>query len=149
MDRLASYASQESVTDSPEVRQEKELAAASKLLENVNLSKTTPQSSSEVPSNTTETAPSEESTETSATKPEDTTQKENGIEESTETTVSSEKSILATIKLYEIFYEQVLNLVNVSFTEIGSISRYIDSFLHRLRGYLYKMSLRCSSHLRI
>lgn len=121
MDRLASYATQEAAVESPEIKQEKELAAASKLLETLSLAKETPQ-------------PSASTTDTPATPKPDTADDEqekseesNGIEPTTKEPIdvkdegysesvaeTSDKSILSSIKLYEIFYDQVLNLINVS-----------------------------------
>ena len=128
MNRLASYAAQESESQSSEVKQEKELAAASKLLETLSLSKENPPPPSPPTTTTsfttTEEAPAKKDSETetsteppaeqNGTKPEPSEpadNKDEGYAESVKTT--NDKSLLSSIKLYEIFYDQVLNLVNV------------------------------------
>lgn len=139
MDRLASYATQDAVVESPEVKQEKEMAAASKLLETLSLAKETPQPSSST-TDTTDTAatPKTDTTEeeqdktsesngTEAAVKEPVDTKDEGYSESvadTSAAETSDKSILSSIKLYEIFYDQVLNLINVSGKRKLLLSKY-------------------------
>jgi vacuolar protein sorting-associated protein 35 len=115
MDRLSSYAARESETESPEDRRKAEEEATTKLLEKMRLSKEAKaqeatKKSSDAEAQTNGTKPEDASTE-SSTLTEDrpvTPASTNGEEL---TPKSPSKSIASSIKLYEIFYDQVVNLV--------------------------------------
>ena len=130
MDRLSNYASREAEVESVEERVKKEEAAAEKLLAKLTIqdndkandtantestpagdangqnSESQPQADNEVADSETTLADNEETTKTlgdAKPEPESVSKEE----------VKQTKGIPEDIKLYEIFYEQVLNLVNV------------------------------------
>ncbi|EWC47353.1 hypothetical protein DRE_00321 [Drechslerella stenobrocha 248] len=138
MDRLSSYASRDTGSESAEDRKEKELAAIEALLEKLKLDKAEKEkpapepvaSEAEVeatPAETTETTEATEGTEAV----EGTAPQENGEEAAPkeETAETDDRPILSRIKLYEIFYNQVVNLANVQRLPIQDITALLVSLI--------------------
>ena len=116
MDRLSSYAARESEAESPDERRKTEEEATAKLLEKMRISKEMkPEEPKKEPTNA-ETQPNGTKhdnasiTESSAAT-EDRSVTPATIEEEESTPKSPSRSIASSIKLYEIFYDQVVNLV--------------------------------------
>lgn len=109
MDRLASYASREAKARSPEEREAAEEEATTKLLEKLKISKAKP-----VPEESAETVTDGEATNGDAKKDEEAEEASTKPEASkpTETDEAQPNGIPDDIKLFEIFHEQVMNLVN-------------------------------------
>lgn len=137
MDRLSAYATREAHSETPEERLRKEEEAARKLMERLNVTDGSQASSQSPPGSIKEPQPPTEPYELDGARSTDSASSANGDDrgtvtfdasaasEATEPTkVDSEKAqdpelkkpakgIPDDVKLYEIFYEQVLNLVNV------------------------------------
>ncbi|KZF19767.1 vacuolar protein sorting-associated protein 35 [Xylona heveae TC161] len=131
MDRLSAYAARESELLPPEVREKKEEEATSAMLQKLRISK-------ENQPPTSAARPDGETAENGATKEaptQDTTVKEaEAPKEAEEATANGEtknankaRSIPEDVKLYEIFYEQVVNLVNVQRLPIADITALLVS----------------------
>jgi len=113
MDRLSSYAARESESDSPEERRKTEEEATVKLLEKMRLSKeTTPEEKKEPADGEQPNGAKAEDASTESSVPTEdrpvTPATTNGDESAPK---SPSRSIASSIKLYEIFYDQVVNLV--------------------------------------
>lgn len=117
MDRLSSYAAREAEADSPEERKKSEEEATTRLLEKLRISKDTKE---EAPKNeAVDGAPS--ATQPNGTKAEERPEAPNGTSDEAnadpiangdaQPAKSEGKGISSDIKLYEIFYDQVVNLV--------------------------------------
>ncbi|KAH0542677.1 hypothetical protein FGG08_002910 [Glutinoglossum americanum] len=118
MDRLSAYAARESESEPSEDRRKMEEEAALKLLEKLNISKETAKESAPKPvamdagpetGSQTNGASSEEATPRAPEAPAD--QEGTGKEEDVPATKKN-RGIPENVKLYEIFYDQVINLVN-------------------------------------
>ena len=121
MDRLSSYAAREAESESPEDRTQTEEEATNRLLEKLRISKEKekPQSKTDgaEPKQTngeqvngdkpTETPPSE-----IEGRPNDSSKQSATPEDSDRPSPRKSRAIPEDVKLYEIFYEQVVNLVN-------------------------------------
>lgn len=111
MDRLSSYASREAVSESPEEKQRKEVDAAAKMLEKMKLSKEAPppvEKEERTPSSDIPTA-NGHSNETGVIVDET-----SDVPEKKDTPVEGKpRGIPEDVRLYEIFYHQVVKLVNV------------------------------------
>lgn len=117
MDRLANYASREAASESPEEKQKKEVEAAARMLENIKLSKDAPppvDKENGPPKTLADDIPKEngheegpEETADSAKVPEDKEKKQVALLE------GKSRGIPEDVRLYEIFYDQVVKLVNV------------------------------------
>lgn len=120
MDRLSTYAARESESEPPEDRKQTEEEATAKLLEKLRISKEEKktekkaddadskqpngdQVNGDKPSEPT----SQETQQETAKEPEPSEAVENG-----ETPISRKRGIPENVKLYEIFYDQVIHLVN-------------------------------------
>lgn len=134
MDRLSSFAQRQAEEDaSPKERQKAEEEATTRLFEKMRLaSESKPQSPKKV--NGTDNAE-----ETNGTKADEQVQKPNGsVEEPTATDVdgstltskASKMSILANVKLYEIFYDQVINLVKARGLSIQDTMALLTSLVN-------------------
>lgn len=121
MDRLSSYAAREAESESPEDRKQNEEEATSKLMERMRISKETKHSEVKTDGDDSKKTNGdhingEQTSETPAT--DDNSQPQKDAEPTTpakEDQVPSSKrsrGIPEDVKLYEIFYEQVINLVN-------------------------------------
>jgi len=117
MDRLSAYATREAESQSPEQRARKEEEAARQLMEKLNMKDVSGTEDAHTPDAPPKPAEAngDEQPEASDNQPpepadreavKDTNTTETGIEKPV-------KGIPEDVKLYEIFYEQVLNLVNV------------------------------------
>jgi len=134
MDRLSAYATREAQSETPEERLRKEEEAARKLMERLDVTDESQASSRSAPGSPKEPPPPTEPYELDAPRSTDSTSSANGDDKETAASVASEatestkvesevaedsepkkpvKGIPDDVKLYEIFYEQVLNLVNV------------------------------------
>lgn len=111
MDRLSSYAAREAASETPEEKQKKEIDAAAKMLEKMKLSKEAPppvEKEDQTPSND---IPKENghSSETIVT-----VDVNSDAPEKEDTAVEGKpKGIPEDVRLYEVFYHQVVKLVNV------------------------------------
>lgn len=121
MDRLSSYAAREAVSETPEEKARKEEEAARKLLEKLKLSKED-KASGPTEENTTNFATNMTSQTTNGDKKEAEIQSDTKEVDSkqvggdaAEESPRKTQGIPEDVKLYEIFYEQVVNLVNVGF----------------------------------
>lgn len=121
MDRLSSYAAREAESESPEDRTQTEEEATTRLLEKLRISKENekPQSKAELAElkqTNGEQVNGDKPTETSSSEIEsrpDETPKQNATPEDTDRpSPRKNRGIPEDVKLYEIFYEQVVNLVN-------------------------------------
>jgi vacuolar protein sorting-associated protein 35 len=118
MDRLSAYAARESESEPVEERRRVEEEAASTLLEKLQISKETakddaarPASVDGKPEDTTQTNGA--SSEDSPHKVLDTPANQDGeAEDKEKPTAKKNRGIPENVKLYEIFYDQVVNLVN-------------------------------------
>jgi vacuolar protein sorting-associated protein 35 len=117
MDRLSSYAARESEAESPDERRKTEEEATAKLLEKMRISK---EKKPEEP----KMDPANAETQPNGTKPDNASTTESSAPtedrpvtpattegEESSTPKSPSRSIASSIKLYEIFYDQVVNLV--------------------------------------
>ncbi|KAF3927673.1 hypothetical protein ABW21_db0202658 [Orbilia brochopaga] len=138
MDRLSNYASRDASSDSADDRKAKEMAAVEALLEKIKLGQTekpkpVPEPAPEPTSAETEPSSTEATDGTDGTEPEEETQtKENGEEESSkeEPVDGDDRPILSRIKLYEIFYNQVVNLANAQRLPIQDITALLVSLVN-------------------
>lgn len=106
MDRLSSYAVKDTEsTDDPDKRKENEEAAVVRLLDNLKVSETQAPPSSEA--NASKPDPAQEN----GTKPDGAVQAAAAPPKPTDVTVEDDSSSSGDIKLYEIFYAQVVNLI--------------------------------------
>ena len=121
MDRLSSYAAREAELESPEDRKRSEEEAATRLLERLRISKENekPQvkaDGTEVKQTNGEQANGDKPTGTSSSKiegrPEGNLKQRATSEEDYKRPSSKDRGIPEDVKLYEIFYEQVVSLVN-------------------------------------
>ncbi|KAJ6261413.1 vacuolar protein sorting-associated protein 35 [Drechslerella dactyloides] len=131
MDRLSNYASRDTSSESAEDRKAKEMAAVEALLEKLKLGQT------EKPAPVPEPQPEPESEPVEPVpKPseggEEAQPKENGEEgDSKEEPVETDdRPILSRIKLYEIFYNQVVNLANQNILGVllAPLNSYVSLF---------------------
>lgn len=131
MDRLSAYAAREAESETPEERLRKEEEAAVRLLEKLSLAKETASNGADTKSPDIEVPGSangddaatqrddDEITTAGSVAPEDGAEdnkdelKKEKSEDTESTTGKPARGIPEDVKLYEIFYEQVLNLVNV------------------------------------
>lgn len=128
MDRLSAYAAREAESETPEERLRKEEEASVRLLEKLSLAKEASNGAeAKAPDESQSPASSndddevtlrddDETTIAASEAPEDTEgdkEKEKESEDAESTTGKQARGIPEDVKLYEIFYEQVLNLVNV------------------------------------
>ncbi|KAL3427852.1 vacuolar protein sorting-associated protein 35 [Phlyctema vagabunda] len=141
MDRLSAYAARESEAEPAEEREKMEEEAIAKLLEKIKLSKeqTTedpaPATSNgeAVPSEsngpTEDSAKPESSEENSADKDveEPKTEPSNGIDDAKSSPTKKSRGIPENVKLYEIFFEQVMNLVNAQHLPIQDTTALLVS----------------------
>ncbi|EPS37610.1 hypothetical protein H072_8702 [Dactylellina haptotyla CBS 200.50] len=133
MDRLSSYASKDADSESPEDKKEKELAAVEALMEKLKLEKDKPKPKPEpvpVPEPETIAAAATEDVDTKpADGADDTKPKEDGEEGAPkeEPTEANDTPILSRVKLYEIFYQQVINLANAQRLPIQDITALLVS----------------------
>lgn len=126
MDRLSDYASREAGEEEPETRREKEMAATAKLLEDLKLAKENKAVNENKKDAANDNANGEgrkdgEDADTSKSEANGTPSETTKEEESTDgamtpgtstASLSDGKSILSQVKLFEIFYDQVVKLVN-------------------------------------
>ena len=121
MDRLSNYASREAQSETPEEKRKKELDAATKMLEQMTLKKDAPppveKESSPAGTPSDEATPTENGETTESSEAAETAKAEDDAAkpESTKETAPEEKTrgIPEDVRLYEIFYDQVVKLVNV------------------------------------
>lgn len=134
MDRLSAYATREAQSETPEERLRKEEEAAQKLMERLDVTDESQASSQSPPGSIKEPPPTTEPYELDGARSTDSASSANGEDKGTAASEASEvtestkvesetaedsepkkpaKGIPDDVKLYEIFYEQVLNLVNV------------------------------------
>jgi vacuolar protein sorting-associated protein 35 len=134
MDRLSSFAQRQADEDSsPAEKQKAEEEATTRLFEKMRLSKESkPQSPKKVNG-------ADSTTETNGTKVGDQAEESNdSVEEPTATDVdgstlaskTSKTSILADVKLYEIFYDQVVNLVKTRGLSIQDTMALLTSLVN-------------------
>lgn len=121
MDRLSSYAAREAESESPEDRKQTEEEATTRLLEKLRISKDTKKPEAQAEGADGSQANGEQ---VNGDKPDETPSQEEVVqqpkeaEEPVESSANGEqppsksKGIPDDIKLYEIFYDQVINLVN-------------------------------------
>lgn len=121
MDRLSSYAAREAESESPEDRTQTEEEATTRLLEKLRVSKENgkPQSKAngaELKQTNGEQVNGDEPTETSPNenegRPDNSSKQSAPLEDSDRPSPHKNRGIPEDVKLYEIFYEQVVNLVN-------------------------------------
>ncbi|TKX25661.1 vacuolar protein sorting-associated protein 35 [Elsinoe australis] len=130
MDRLSSYAARESEAETPEQKLEKEEEATRRLLEKLKLPKET--KSSEADAN----APQENGKATNGdehTSEQETPPQETSAETSVPETNGSApkvKGVPDNIKLFEVFYEQVMNLVSMQRLPIQDITALLHSLIN-------------------
>jgi vacuolar protein sorting-associated protein 35 len=106
MDRLSSYAVKDTeTTNDPAKRKEDEEAAVARLLENLKVTEKQEPATGEA------TAAKSDPSQENGTKPDDVAQTPAEASKTTEVTVEDSSSSSSDIKLYEIFYAQVLNLI--------------------------------------
>ena len=122
MDRLSAYAARESETRTPEVKARAEEEATIRLLEQVKISKPSkdpePETKTDDTNGDAEQTKSEAEPETSKAE-EDVTPKTNGDHK--------DKGIPDSIKLFEIFHEQVMNVISAQRLPIQDITALLVS----------------------
>jgi vacuolar protein sorting-associated protein 35 len=131
MDRLSSFAQRQAEEDaSPKERQKAEEEATTRLFEKMRLAKEAKvQSQNKVNS-------TDSSQEINGTKADDQVQKSNGSVEEQKandvdgSTITPKTSILAEVKLYEIFYDQVINLVKTRGLSIQDAMALLTSLVN-------------------
>ena len=129
MDRLSTYAQREAEATSTENKEEAEEIAVSKLLEKVNLSDASgPKAAEAIPATTNgqgvdESTTSNVTDETKVTEPEAVTV--NGNDAS-----KSNKSGIGEVLLFEIFYDQVINLVKTRALPIQDTMALLTSLVN-------------------
>ncbi|KAK6354742.1 Vacuolar protein sorting-associated protein 35 [Orbilia brochopaga] len=132
MDRLSNYASRDASSESAEDRKAKEMAAVEALLEKLKLGQT--EKPKPVPEPVPEPEPASAEAEVRSTEVEvdEAQPKENGEEETSkeEPTETDDRPILSRIKLYEIFYNQVVNLANAQRLPIQDITALLVSLVN-------------------
>ncbi|KAL8782505.1 MAG: hypothetical protein Q9213_005308 [Squamulea squamosa] len=128
MDRLSSYASRESETESPEDRQKNEQEAMSKLLETLRISKEKRQEEHETKRKTAKQPNGEQANGGDTNGPPTNVDDEQPKQENEELPIdtngndvppSKHRGIPDDVKLYEIFYNQVTHLVNAQRLQIN------------------------------
>ncbi|KAK6508460.1 Vacuolar protein sorting-associated protein 35 [Arthrobotrys conoides] len=132
MDRLSTYAARDVNSDSSDDRKAMEVAAVEALVEKLKLEKDTKPEPVPVPAPAADVAPPDtEGDSKPADGSDDTSPKEDGAEETPkEATAEGEDEegpILSRIKLYEIFYTQVVNLANAQMLPIQDITALLVS----------------------
>ncbi|KAI1005833.1 hypothetical protein K3495_g2385 [Podosphaera aphanis] len=134
MDRLSLYASRETETLSLEDRNKMEQDAIIKLLEKVDLSQSSNLDQPTIPGTTADTTIADPSPENEHIVETDKISKDESAQENVEPLVGSENledkkkhDILENIKLYEIFFEQVTNLVNAQHLPIQDTTALLVS----------------------
>ena len=142
MDRLSSYAAGESESDSPEDRMAMEEAATAKLLERLQISQESKDADAKPNEPDRDQTNGEQTNgdkpvESSSAGPPETDGRSSADPESTAVNGEDEKSpakknrgIPEHIKLYEIFYDQVINLVNTQRLPIQDIIGLLVSLSH-------------------
>ena len=123
MDRLSAYAAREAESESPEDRQHNEEEATTKLLEKLQIAKETNKSEvkpdAEGKQTNGEHTNGDQPSETSPQEADGQPSKEAPAEEEAEKDAAKKnRGIPGDVKLYEIFYDQVLNLVNAQRLQI-------------------------------
>lgn len=128
MDRLSSYASRESETESPEERQKNEQEALSRLLEDLRISKekkkleaegtkpTTPKQPNGEEANGENVDSASNNTDEEQSKQED--DKPSSDANGADVPTNKHRGIPDNVRLYEIFYDQVTHLVNAQRLQI-------------------------------
>lgn len=138
MDRLSSYAARESEARPVEDRKKVEEEAIEKLLEKVRLSKekeavdsapAAPNGGESAPESngTSEAAPKDPAAEADSSEPADTESEDKPANGTDETADKKSRGIPENIKLYEIFFEQVINLVNAQHLPIQDTTALLVS----------------------
>ena len=126
MDRLSAYAAREAESESPEDRKQNEEEATTKLLEHLRISKETKKpelkQDGEDKQTNGEHTNGDQRTDTQSQEVEGQPPKDTSAEGHVEKTPPKQnRGIPEDVKLYEIFYEQVLNLVNAQRLHIQDI----------------------------
>ncbi|EGX54253.1 Vacuolar protein sorting-associated protein 35 [Orbilia oligospora] len=132
MDRLSTYAARDANSESSDDRKAKEVAAVEALVEKLKLEKDNKPEPVPVPAPAADVAPPDtESDSKPADGADSPSPKEDGAEEAPkEVTADGEDEegpILSRIKLYEIFYAQVVNLANAQMLPIQDITALLVS----------------------
>lgn len=132
MDRLSAYAARESESDSPEDRQAAETEATVRLLEKLQLSKDAkPSEETSEPQNG--DAPNAEETSEADGRAKETTTTEHEQEESKPQTNGDHKKakgIPDNVRLFEVFHEQVMNLVSMQRLPIQDVTALLVSLIN-------------------
>ena len=117
MDRLANYAAREAASESPEEKQRKEMEAAAKMLEQIKLSKEAPppvDKEINPPKTLADDVPKENG---HGGEPEEPVETETNPDDKVKIPVTpsegKSRGIPDDVRLYEVFYDQVVKLVNV------------------------------------
>lgn len=127
MDRLSSYASRESETESPKDRQKNEQEALSQLLETLRISKEKKQQEDETKRNKAKQSNGEEPNgENANTGPNNANEEQSKQENDKPPSDANGEAVLPSkhrgipdnVRLYEIFYDQVTHLVNAQRLQI-------------------------------
>lgn len=132
MDRLASYAAREAASESAEEKQQKETDAAAKMLDKMKLSNDTPSPiekensppktdppKTDQPKENGNTEEADGTADGTADIPKDVTSTEDiSPEKADAVTDAKPRGILEDVRLYEIFYDQVVKLVNVGYRHL-------------------------------
>ena len=152
MDRLSSYAAREAESESPEDRKQTEEEATSRLIEQLRISKEEKKPKGEANGVDGEEpngvqVVGDKATETPKTDADEQQPKDSEVEappqEEESTPAKKSRGIPEDVKLYEIFYEQVVNLVNAQRLHIQDTIALLVS-LSNLALYV----LHCSSMIR-
>lgn len=135
MDRLSAFAARESETQSPEDRQKTEEESVAALLEKLNVSKEAAEKEEvSKPTDATESTNGEHEVGTddpaSAAPTEETLAEAKDAAPQTNGDAEKHKGIPANIKLFEIFYEQVIHLVTVQRLPIQDITALLVSLVN-------------------
>lgn len=126
MDRLSAYAAREAESEEPEERKHSEEEATTKLLEQLRISKETkkpePKHDGEAKQTNGEHSNGDQPAETPPQEAESQPLKDTSADgEAEKTSPKKSRGIPEDVKLYEIFYDQVLNLVNAQRLHIHDI----------------------------
>lgn len=147
MDRLSAYAARESESESVEDRKQNEEKAVEKMLESLRISKDTKlipskadraEDTSDDASKTNGAAKKETAHEAAANKETPPPSEANGVQ----TTTNKQRGIPENVKLYEIFYDQVANLIDAQRLPIQDTTALLGS-LANLALYVNHPRLHC------
>ena len=133
MDRLSAFATREAETQTPEVRQKAEEESVNALLEKLKISKATAEEETNKPTENGETQ-NGEAVDKSEDSPATTAPEEPATKEESSAQTNGEngnyQGILANVKLFEIFYEQVVHLVGMQRLPIQDITALLVSLVN-------------------